>query len=191
MTPKFSGLQPPPCYYLSQFCESGIQIGSVEWSPVAPTGWYSDWDGLGDPGWLPPQTWHLGGDGREAGPRWHPLSVHGDSGTLHVASSPLASCSLSHHGEQGGSSQFFWRRARNRHNIPSAMLWIGWNSQVPAQTLGEGQQAPPLRESHELGQARLETSWVPSSWVGYLGVVGGPCVEDLQEGRLEAGQRGP
>ena len=36
---------------------------------MAPTGWYSDWDGLGDPGWLPPQTWHLGGggDSREAG----------------------------------------------------------------------------------------------------------------------------
>ena len=36
--------------------------------------------------------------------------------------------------------------ARNRQSIPSV-------SQAPAQTLGEGQQTPPLRESLELEQS--------------------------------------
>ena len=177
MTPKFSGLQQPH-YYISQFCKSGIQIGSVERSPVAPTGWYSDWDGLGDPYGFRhlPGAWR----GRQGGwaqtapslcPCWFRDPPCGS-----LLTSLLTSCTLSHYGDQGGSRQVFQRRGRNRQSIPSAILCTGWSSQAPAQTLGEGQQTPPLRESLELERSGQAEDLLGAKQMSWVSMGSGKCL---------------
>ena len=177
MTPKFSGLQQPH-YYISQFCKSGIQIGSVERSPVAPTGWYSDWDGLGDPyGFC-----HLPGAWRGQQGGWAqrpPLSVHADSGTLHVGPSWLPSWLPVPWGTMETKVEAvrsFRDWVRNRQSIPSAILCTGWSSQEPAQTLGEGQQTPPLRESLELEQSGQAEDLQGAKQLSWVSMGSGKCL---------------